>query len=118
MLCQWHRPLTVHADDALLYDSGQRHPVEDRVEALPRPNAALLTCTMSHVRALLSIHSSKQHQRTQALHAFHPEAEQRVDVCSLVVAPQEVHIFGVLNLVRVTCQMSCKSRATHPHDIP
>ena len=62
--------------------------------------------------------SGKTNQRTEALDAFHPEAEQRVDVCSLVVAPQEVHIFGVLNLVRVRCQMSCKCRATHPHDIP
>jgi hypothetical protein len=37
-------------------------------------------------------------KRTKALDAFHPETKQRVDVRSLVVAAQQMHIFGVFNL--------------------
>ena len=52
----------MHADDAVLNQGGQGKPVEEAVEAIPGPDALLIT---------------------QPFHALQPKAEQGVDVRGL-----------------------------------
>ena len=56
---------TVHADDALLDNGGERHPVENVVEPLPRPETTLLAFTKdepARVSACTGGITSQQHQ--------------------------------------------------------
>ena len=107
------RQRTVHADDALLDDGREGHPVENGVEALPRPQPALLACESStHEQTPRHVCARAWLPRTQALDALQAEAEQRVDVSRLMVPAQQVHILGVLDLRRSAARRQCANERT------
>jgi uncharacterized protein (DUF58 family) len=54
---------SVHAQDLALYESSQWQPVEQRVDALPHPDAVLVTQTLKALQPEGSSSSSRRRRR-------------------------------------------------------